>query len=351
MPVSHHTTLLCRYQYDPLDRLINCAPSAEADIQRFYCKNRLVTEIQGAVQRNIFQHDDVLLAQRHREEATVDTTLLVTDQQRSVLNALDATRPHPLAYMPYGHRPVENGWLGLLGFNGDRPEPMTGHYVLGNGYRAFNPVLMRFNSPDELSPFGKGGINSYAYCLNDPVNRKDPGGYFSISGLVKPFKYLRRQIVRPYYKVASKSRSAAGTPLKNQYDHPLVNVVEDVMLTADILEGNAKVTSVASKKDLVYIKSSAWEHKYILTSDNRLVVGSFYSTNTAFEPKHSAIARISAPESDVVSAGVITRTKKGFEVTNNSGHFQPTPEVNALAKFKLRSLGVKVTSKNYEIRI
>ncbi|WP_434706426.1 RHS repeat-associated core domain-containing protein [Pseudomonas sp. Z1-12] len=49
---------------------------------------------------------------------------------------------------------------------------MTGHYLLGNGYRAFNPGLMRFNSPDSLSPFGEGGLNAYAYSVGDPVNRK-----------------------------------------------------------------------------------------------------------------------------------------------------------------------------------
>jgi hypothetical protein len=76
------------------------------------------------------------------------TILLATDQQRSVLNALDATQPHPLAYTPYGHRPSGNGLLSLLGFNGELPDPVTGHYHLGKGYRQFNPVLMRFNSPD-----------------------------------------------------------------------------------------------------------------------------------------------------------------------------------------------------------
>jgi RHS repeat-associated protein len=104
--------------------------------------------------------------------------LLATDQQRSVLHALDATQPHPLAYTPYGHRPAQNGLLSLLGFNGERPAPVTGHYLLGNGYRAFNPVLMRFNSPDSLSPFGEGGLNAYAYCIGDPINRNDPTGHF-----------------------------------------------------------------------------------------------------------------------------------------------------------------------------
>src|SRR5471032_2916159 len=37
---------------------------------------------------------------------------------------------------------------------------------------------MRFNSPDSLSPFWKGGVNAYAYCVGDPVNRVDPTGHF-----------------------------------------------------------------------------------------------------------------------------------------------------------------------------
>ncbi|AVI87072.1 conserved hypothetical protein [Pseudomonas syringae pv. tomato T1] len=63
------------------------------------------------------------------------------------------------------------------GFNGELLDDITGHYLLGNGYRAYNPVLMRFNSPDSLSPFGEGGLNAYAYCAGDPVNRSDPSGH------------------------------------------------------------------------------------------------------------------------------------------------------------------------------
>ncbi|KOP59696.1 hypothetical protein OX90_10025 [Pseudomonas coronafaciens pv. porri] len=66
--------------------------------------------------------------------------------------------------------------MSMSGFNGELLDSITGHYLLGNGYRAYNPVLMRFNSPDSLSPFGKGGLNAYAYCGGDPVNRADPDG-------------------------------------------------------------------------------------------------------------------------------------------------------------------------------
>ena len=70
----------------------------------------------------------------------------------------------------------------VLGFNGERLDPISGHYHLGNGYRAYNPVLMRFTCPDSWSPFGDGGINPYAYCAGDPVNRTDPSGHHSFWG-------------------------------------------------------------------------------------------------------------------------------------------------------------------------
>ena len=179
MSVSPRETVLCRYRYDALDRLDNSAPSTMDSLQRFYCKTRLATEIQGSVRNSIFQHEDQLLAQQRHENARIDSSLLATDQQRSVLNALSTTGPQPVTYTAYGHRSPENGLLSLLGFNGERRDPLTGHYPLGNGYRQFNPVSMRFNSPDSLSPFGEGGLNAYAYCVGDPVNRSDPTGHFA----------------------------------------------------------------------------------------------------------------------------------------------------------------------------
>lgn len=71
-----------------------------------------------------------------------------------------------------------------LGFNGQLTE-RGGWQLLGNGYRAYNPALMRFHSPDTASPFGDGGLNAYGYCAGDPVNRVDPTGHFAWMAAVR----------------------------------------------------------------------------------------------------------------------------------------------------------------------
>jgi len=67
----------------------------------------------------------------------------------------------------------------LPGFNGERVDPLSYGYLLGNGYRFYSPGLGRFYAPDSLSPFGSGGFNPYAYCAGDPVNHTDPSGHLS----------------------------------------------------------------------------------------------------------------------------------------------------------------------------
>lgn len=163
--------LLTHYQYDALDRLVIRMDSGQPSQHRFYQQSRLATEVQGLLKRQVFQHTDLLLAEHHGIE-TERTSLLVTDKQRSVLQ----TSNRRSAYTPYGYRVAGGELAGLLGFSGEPCDTTTGHYLLGNGHRAFNPALMRFNSPDKLSPFEKGGLNSYAYCGGDPINRADPSG-------------------------------------------------------------------------------------------------------------------------------------------------------------------------------
>ncbi len=85
------------------------------------------------------------------------------------------SKPHAFSrYSAHGHQPHAVG--SVLAFNAQWRDPLTGCYHLGNGYRAYNPALMRFQAADRLSPFGEGGVNAYAYCLGDPVNHRDPTG-------------------------------------------------------------------------------------------------------------------------------------------------------------------------------
>lgn len=95
------------------------------------------------------------------------THLLTTDMQRSVLPGLRA-------YSPYGF--MKTSPAPALAFGGQHRDSLTGNYPLGNGRRFYSPALLRFTTCDSLSPFSKGGINGYAYCGGDPVNRHDPSG-------------------------------------------------------------------------------------------------------------------------------------------------------------------------------
>ncbi|RMM09185.1 hypothetical protein ALQ85_02142 [Pseudomonas syringae] len=170
---SANPVVLCTYHYDATDRLADCSPAEQDSTRLFYQKSLLATQIQGQIQHTLLRTDEYLLARLSVENNQSNCALLATDQQQSVI----AAQSLAFAYTPYGHRQPSTGPMNLPGFTGERVDPVTGHYLLGNGYRAFNPVLMRFNSPDSLSPFGEGGLNAYAYCEGDPVNGVDPSGH------------------------------------------------------------------------------------------------------------------------------------------------------------------------------
>jgi RHS repeat-associated protein len=118
---------------------------------------------------------------------TIPSLLLAVDRSASVIQRLESGSPRAITYSPFGYHIGDPG-VHFLGFNGQPCELLTNAYLLGSGYRAFNSVLQRFNSPDSYSPFGPGGLNAYAYCAGDPVNFVDPSGHI--------FKFIRRAFAR-----------------------------------------------------------------------------------------------------------------------------------------------------------
>jgi len=102
------------------------------------------------------------------------TTLLGSDAQGSVRIEADSHIRTRL-YTAHGAE-AANDDNGPYGFAGERRDELTGWYI-PSGYRPYDPIVMGFLSPDSDSPFGQGGLNPYAYCGGDPVNRIDPSGH------------------------------------------------------------------------------------------------------------------------------------------------------------------------------
>jgi len=114
-----------------------------------------------------------------QDEPDSTTKLYSTDDSASILQT-SASPEQTIVYTPYGHRPDASA-MPLLGFNGELLNTAIGLYLLGIGYhRSYSPAHMRFTCPDSMSPFGDGGINAYAYCSNDPINKIDPSGHVNL---------------------------------------------------------------------------------------------------------------------------------------------------------------------------
>ena len=116
-----------------------------------------------------------------------EANLYITDQAGSVVALVSNSQlSHEYVYSPYGiETDLDQSTTkakNAQGFDGERTDKATGYQFLGNGYRAYNPILHRFMQMDDISysPFGKGGINGYVFGNNNPVMNFDPSGHWSV---------------------------------------------------------------------------------------------------------------------------------------------------------------------------
>lgn len=149
-----------------------------------------------------------------RGGAIDNAVLIAANAASSIVHAAGAT-----TYAPYGHFDlIRHG--SVLGFNGQAPDPVTRSYLLGNGKRVFSPSLMRFNSPDNLSPFGLGGMNAFAYCGGDPINFADPTGNIRHKNVPKR---LQRNRPRPLERERPRPLAGGETDLPSMVVRPRIN--------------------------------------------------------------------------------------------------------------------------------
>ncbi|MBC3499141.1 RHS repeat-associated core domain-containing protein [Pseudomonas sp. SWRI100] len=245
------------------------------------------------------------------------------------------------AYSPYGYRSDKTATAGALGFNGQFFHAALECYALGNGHRIYNPRMMRFISPDALSPFLKGGINAYTYCLNDPVNGLDPSGKTAL------FKTAVQGADRLATLAASYLKFSVRDGMFTNLQHWLLG---DEMSYAKLAVKASYITyrEMESKASFSQLNPSK-AHKFVFTTERKVVVFSGPVGGTM--PSHASLGEYSGLGygtkglgEKAISAGYIIRDKEGnISINNHSGHFQPDLESLNLVKEHLNKLGVDVT--------
>jgi RHS repeat-associated protein len=176
--------VISRYRYDSHDHLVTSQHGTESETLRFFQGEQLSTVVQDDRKTRLLYHADQPLGQQVAGDIS-QTLLLQTDANHSVIAESQQNNLRTAVYSAYGDRHSDQPMFSLRAFNGEVREN-SGWYLLGRGYRAYNPSLMRFHSPDSLSPFGSGGVNPYGYCLGNPIALRDPTGHSAIGFSGRP---------------------------------------------------------------------------------------------------------------------------------------------------------------------
>lgn len=125
-------------------------------------------------------------------------------------------------YGAYGYRVATTVDMAHTGYAGEVNEVTLGWYLLGR--RFFIPWFRRFISPDSVSPFGAGGLNRFAYCSGDPINRIDPSGHASFGWLGKLLGQLAGMSKNAAHAMASVTPTTAITAISRAAEVVSVSV-------------------------------------------------------------------------------------------------------------------------------
>lgn len=217
-------------------------------------------------------------------------------------------------YSAYGFAATAQSEQNLLGFNGEHAQELTSLYMLGAGYRNYSPSLYRFHTPDDLSPFGIGGLNAYAYCNGDPVNRVDPTGH---SGLfTRLLKGIGNRLGLRHSKKLPSDTTLSPTPISTAAFPPPepseYSSVNSRSSTGSMSSGNASLRSYKSVSAAPSLPqhpppSNAGPSIFLTEDSNTIPAGQEASRIQRWVDSHSNYA-----DPELLQSSLIPRAGAGF---------------------------------------
>ncbi|MFF7708296.1 RHS repeat-associated core domain-containing protein [Pseudomonas sp. NPDC007930] len=170
---------------------------------------------------------------------------------------------HSYAHSPFGCSPL------YAPFKGEWPERNVQLFLLGQGYRAYVPALMRFAKADDDSPFGRGGYNAYAYVAADPVNFDDPDGHGVESILKIGTKTAGKAAKRVAFKPSNEARLFRTTDIAFNVRSTSTKTITEPLIYDKWLYSykpapisNTRITLPPTKQKLLKIGSPSYPKAY-----------------------------------------------------------------------------------------
>lgn len=194
---------------------------------------------------SIIRSDVSPIAERNLNSTPNEPALLSIDISNTPVSIARNENILGKVFSAYGYSSAEHRERSLIGFAGET-SLATGKYLLGS-YRIFDPVLMRFHSPDNLSPFLAGSINCYGYCSGDPINNTDPTGHVK-----NPLKLLGKLFTNKKRKPMNTdlSQSTPAIYQSSEYSQPssfnpaFENIGKDILPSRYDLKAAKSLSSI-----------------------------------------------------------------------------------------------------------